>query len=142
MADEYSNTAVAVWPVKWVGVTDAHVTAFWFGPTENLDKAAVLEVMRSLNSNVYLMANTTSKALFGEDKSVPVIILEHSFLTSYELRLKKLLLGIGITSPSDHGKYKPHITVPSNIWNRSLPGKVMLYPVQLWWNDERINPHE
>jgi hypothetical protein len=79
--------------------------------------------------------------MFGPEKDIPVVILEHTYLHKYHDFLTSALAKRGIESASEFKDYRPHVTMSENAAiNYLVPtDPMLLLPVQLWWGGQKID---
>jgi hypothetical protein len=152
---EYANEdyIAVMWPVAYpnplepsggtyLSPKDPHCTIIMLGTTDvaTFTKEEVLFVIRSIPSwNSMVYATVTELEWFGENKDIPVLRVEHTLLETFHDQLEEGLAAVGIKNTSSFPEYKPHVTItPEIVDSNTMPRRLLLGPVELWWGGERI----
>lgn len=134
------STGIAiVWPAWFLGSTDPqlHCTALFLGDTETTTfKRSDIERVLRWQGNDPGPCRVTGLDLFGRDKNVPVLTIEHPALQVEQAWLARELDVYGIVSPSEFG-FNPHVTIAKEVAKPYWPHFIQLEAPVLWWGDDR-----
>lgn len=148
-SERSARTGIAiVWPANFPGSTDPelHATALFLGNTDSVDytKEDVLKVLGTPSPGY---TDVTGFSMFGRNKDVPVLTLDHTdtLVISREV-LQRRLERNGITASTEFG-FNPHVTISKeaeHIQDSKLfrPREIHLESPVLWWGDERTGHTE
>lgn len=139
------DLAAVMWPVVPWGATEKvdepHCTILMLGDIRELNftKQEVIQAIQETYHTVFIWAEVEGLEWFGENKDVPVLLLNHEYLFMYRDSLEDVLRMRGIKWDEHFPTYRPHVTVNQEVVDSGfIPQKVMLSPVELWWGKERI----
>jgi 2'-5' RNA ligase len=139
-----SHTGICiVWPCWFEGSTDpeSHVTALFLGTTDTVDYSKE-DVERVLGSYLWpAWVKVTGTDLFGRNKDVPVLKLEHStLLDRSRIDILTRLNRVGIHASTEFG-FNPHVTIAKEAEHIQAelfrPREVHLEAPALWWGSTR-----
>lgn len=133
---EFSNHYAA--PVELPG--DLHTTVMYLGEIDQLNYMDydVLEALTEVDLNMFIWTEVIGKELFGPDQDIPVLRVDNSQLQRNFDKVEAALSAVGIKNGSSFPDYKPHITVPIEVWN-APPKHALLMPAQLWWGETTVS---
>jgi 2'-5' RNA ligase len=134
------STGIAiVWPAWFLGSTDPqlHATALFLGDTETTAfKRSTIEYVLRWEGLDPGPCRVTGPDLFGKEKNVPVLTIEHPDLQGEHEWLTRRLAAYGVVSPSEFG-FNPHVTIAKEAAKPYFPHFIQLERPVLWWGDDR-----
>lgn len=139
---DFKDSAVVVWPVVYpagyLPPKEPHVTILYLPDVTSVSKELVLEAIKATGHEVYLVARAEGIEMFGPDKDIPVVRVQHNYFEDYYRQLREEFDKRGIEYSTLYD-YSPHVTMSEEAGRENLyPQKFNLLPVQLWWRNEKI----
>lgn len=143
------TTGMVAYPCGIVG-DEGHVTLEYLGETDLIgaSKEEVADAVRPFAGQGEFEVPVLGIRLFGVKTGSPVWVaqLDSSDITPVYESVVQALNDIGVENASSYADedYKPHVTIkPFESYSdldefKDFPGKVTLGPLQVWWNEERI----
>lgn len=138
--DDVSDSAVIAYPASWPSdLSTSHVTLLYLGSIAeaNFTKDEVISTLAHVDLDMFFYVKTTGLDLFGPEKDIIVVRVDHPMLHSQREAVEAKLAAVGINNASEFKEYKPHITIrPEH--KQYIPARVLLSPPYLYWGDEQI----
>lgn len=140
MAEDHSDSIAIVWPSEYPDDPKSHCTIIYLGKIADVGFSYedVIFALEDIDF-IAMSARPIGLDLFGEDKDIPVILLNSSLLKAYQWRVTYELSKIDIRSASEFTDYKPHITVKTTpVPFEEVPPIIQLSLPELWWGNEHL----
>lgn len=144
------TTAMVAYPAPIVG-DEGHVTVEYLGESNlvGATKEEIADAVRPFAGQGEFEVPVIGIRLFGVKTGSPVWVaqLDSADLTPIYESVVSALEAIGVENASSYADedYKPHITIkPFESYSdldefKDFPSTVTLGPLQVWWNNERID---
>lgn len=136
---EHDNSIGIMYPVDWpTDDPEAHCTLFYLGEIQDVDFTTqdLLDALSEADLSAPGPVPTAGLEMFGENKDIPVALLDSLLLRTQKRSLKYILDAKGIEDASSFSGYRPHITLMDP--NVEIPATVTLGAPQVWWGNERV----
>lgn len=146
MDEDFSDYISYMYPVHNIPnivVTEPHCSLAFLGKISEVsfDKDLAFSILRHANLEAPGQVEVHGIEMFGENKDIPVMILDNTILLKRQRgMIDTLLNAMGIEETSNH-PFRPHVSISYGVGiplDFATPGYVTLEKPELWWGDERL----